>query len=188
VNIRIRSWSSRTFYDPEPVLREFRRLEYALADEDIPDLLRRLRTNGLKPAREGRDALIFAHGMATVVGAKVLVAPGETENCDFITRTTNDQVEHFACVQLKELAPADLSPQQTLATLVANLQKYAPSDSTLAVHLNRQGRIPFADLAEVRAPFSEVWFFWAADPEQATWYLYGGTPGDPILREFTYPA
>ena len=153
----------------------------------MPELVRRLRTNRLKTEREAREALIFAHGMASVLGAKVLVAPGETEDCDFVTKSLVVDMEYFCCVQLKELAPADLNERQTLESLAAGLQKYSKSESVLAVHLNRRTSIPLTDLAAVRAPFSEVWFFWSADPDQESWYLFGGEPGSPVLRPFTYP-
>jgi hypothetical protein len=81
---------------------------------ELPDAVRRLRTNRLKTDREARDALIFAHGMATVLGTKILVAPGEVEDCDFVTRLSIGDTVHFSCIQLKELAPDDLNPNQTV--------------------------------------------------------------------------
>src|SRR5437762_5128712 len=77
VSIRLRTFARRTFHDPEPVLRRLRDVEIQLARTDTPDLVRRLRTGRLKSDREARDALLSAHGMAGVVGAKVYVAPGE---------------------------------------------------------------------------------------------------------------
>lgn len=187
MDIRIRDWSKRTFYDPEPVLRQLRQLERDPGIHALPDAVRRLRTNRLKTEREGRDALIFAHGMAAVVGTKVLVAPGETEDCDFIARMTIGDTDHFACVQLKELAPADLNNTQTLEHLAISLAKYPKTDATLAIHLNRRTTIPLQELASFRAPFSDVWFFWASDPAHLSWHLYGGAQGTPILHPFAYP-
>ena len=187
VDIRVRSWSKLTFYDPEPVLRELRRLERDPALLELPDVVRRLRTNQLKTDREARDALIFAHGMAGIVGAKVLVAPGETEDCDFVAKAVVNDIEHFFGVQLKELAPADLNEHQTLEHLAKSLAKYAKSDSTLAIHLNRRVTISLEDLAAIETPFAERWFFWASDPEYLTWQLFGGAPGTPVLHNFTQP-
>lgn len=184
---RTRDWSRRTFYDPEPVLRELRGLEVSLSDAEIPDVVRRLRTNPLKPEREGRDALLFAHGMATALGVKVFVAPGEVEDCDFITRATVSDTQYFSCVQLKELAPEDLSPKQTLAPLIAKLQKLPSSDAVLAIHLNRRISIPLAELASARVPFAELWYFWAADPSLGSWHLFGDVMQSPALHQFEYP-
>lgn len=112
VNVRLREWSSRTFLDPEPVLRQLRQIEIAAVEADLPDRVRRLRTNNLKTDREARLACLFAYGMRAVLGTTVFVSPGETEDCDFLTRATVGDTTHYHCVQLKELAPADLNPSQ----------------------------------------------------------------------------
>jgi hypothetical protein len=188
MNSRIRAWSTRAFYDPEPVLRALRQLERSLSGGTIPEAVLRLRTNNFKSEREARDAALFAHGMAKVCGVKVLVSPGETEDCDFLTRVRVEATEHFMCVQLKELAPGDLSPNQTLEPLVAKLQRLPPSDAVLAVHLNRRTTIPFEQLAAVRAPFAEVWFFWAADAALEQWCMFGDVMTSPQPYEFRYPS
>lgn len=187
MSTRLRAWSRRPFYDPEPVLRNLRRVEIALLETETPDLIRRLRTNRLKTEREARDALIFAHGMASVLGVKVFVAPGETEDCDFITRARVGDTYHFCCVQLKELAPEDRNPSQTLASPLDGLQGLPPSDAVLAIHLNRRTRIQSADLAAARAPFAELWFFWTPDPEVNSWRLFGNTMATALSYEFEYP-
>lgn len=184
---RLRAWSHRVFYDPEPVLRELRRLEDVLSAHELPELVRRLRTNKLKTDREARDALIFAHGMAAVLKTKVLVAPGEVEDCDFITRFTIDEVDHLSCVQLKELAPADLNANQTIDSLLDKLRGLPPSDAVLAIHLNRRLSIPFGDLAAEEIPYTEVWYFWAADPSTTKWRICGDAKATPRVVEFEYP-
>lgn len=188
MNSRVRAWASRTFYDPEPVLRALRQFERSLSGGPIPEAVLRLRTNNLKSEREARDAALFAHGMAKVCGAKVLVAPGETEDCDFLTKIRLEGTEHLMCVQLKELAPEDVSPTQTLEALIAKLQRLPPSDAVLAIHLNRRTTIPFEQLAAVRAPFAEVWFFWAADAALQQWRLFGDVLTSPRPYEFRYPS
>ena len=79
------------------------------ADANISDRVRSLLTNTLKTERETRDALIFAHGMSSVVGTRVYVAPGETEDCDFVTSVAADGTRYYTCVQLKELVPEHLN-------------------------------------------------------------------------------
>jgi hypothetical protein len=187
MNARLRSWAKRAFYDPEPALRALRALEVDLSATSTPELIRRLGTNKLKSDREARDALIFAFGMRTVVGAPVLVAPGETEDCDFITVATVDDTSHYTCVQLKELAPEDLNPSQTLEQLIRGLQDLPKSDTVLAIHLNRRGSIPLSDLVAGRVPFSELWFFWASDPTLTRWHLFGDAMAAPALHSFDYP-
>ena len=188
MNIRLRAWASRQFYDPEPVLRYLRGVEIDLAQSDTPELIRRLRTNRLKTDREARNALLFAHGMSSAVAGKVLVAPGEVEDCDFITKTQVRDTEFFSCVQLKELAPEDLNPSHTLDALVTELSQLPKSDAVLAIHLNRRGQIQLSTLAAVRVPFAELWFFWAATPDMSAWRLYGDAMGQPSLYQFQHPS
>jgi len=187
VSIRLRTFARRTFHDPEPVLRRLRDVEIQLAQTDTPDLVRRLRTGRLKSEREARDALLFAHGMAAVVRAKVYVAPGEAEDCDFVTRATVGDITHYACVQLKELVPDDLNPSHSLESIVAEIEHLPPSDAVLAIRLNRRGRIDYARLAAVRVPFAELWYFWAASPDSKSWRIFGDAMGQPALHEFQYP-
>ena len=187
MNSRLRDWSRRSFLDPEPVLRALRSVELDPSLHELPDAVRRLRTNPLKTDRETRDALIFAHGMAAVLGTKVLVAPGEVEDCDFVSHFRIGDTDHFSCVQLKELAPNDLNPDQTMDALLAKLEKLPPSDAVLAIHLNRRVRIELSELTASHLPFAEAWYFWAADPGLVSWRIYGDTMKSPSLHEFHYP-
>ena len=187
MDVRLREWASRAFIDPEPVLRQLRQIELAAVQADMPDRVRRLRTNALKEDKEARLACIFAYGMRAVVGTTVFVSPGETEDCDFLTRATVGETTFYHCVQLKELAPADLNPSQSLASLLEGINKRSPSDAVLAIHLNRRTSIPIEQLAAAHVPFSELWFYWAADPTHTAWRLLGGAPGSFDLYDFEYP-
>jgi hypothetical protein len=187
MHTRLRTWSSRTFYDPAPVLIALRKVELALADAEMPDLVRRLRTNKLKAEREARIAALFAYGMAGVIGTKVWVAPGEIEDCDFITRFRSGDVSHFSCVQLKELAPADLSPAHNLESLLIGISSRPASDAVLLIHLNRRDHIALRRLGASRLPFAEVWYLWASAPNSSAWTLYGNAKGVATCHNFAYP-
>ena len=165
-----------------------REVEIQLAHTETPDLVRRLRTGKLKSDREARDALLFAQGMAGVVGAKVYVAPGEAEDCDFITRATVRDTTFFSCVQLKELVPDDLNPSQSFNSLIAEVAELPRSDAILAIRLNRRGRIDYTELAAARVSFAELWYLWAASPDSGSWCLFGNAMGQPALYEFQYPG
>ena len=187
MNDRVRAWSRRDYFDPAPVLVALRRVEIELAQSDTPDLVRRLRTNRLKTDRESRDAVLFAHGMSVACGATVFVSPGESEDCDFITRVSVNDTACFSCVQLKELVPEDRNPTQTFDGLIAQLQGLPPSDAVLAIRLNRRQQIPLADLAAARVPFAELWYFWAASADSSSWRLYGDALITPHLYSFDHP-
>jgi hypothetical protein len=188
VNARFRAWSRLRYLDPEPVLRELRALEMAFANANLSDRVRRLRTNALKTERETREALIFAYGMSFAIGTRVYVAPGETEDCDFITSAVAEDTRYYTCVQLKELAPEDLNATHTLHQLMSGLGKRPKSSAVLAVHLNRGMTIGLAELAQARAPFAEVWFFWASSPTLDEWCLFGDVLESPRLWSFSYPG
>jgi len=187
--VQINEFARLPFRDPTPVLRDLRKLEEGLETVSIDPRLRRLRTGGLKPEREARDAALFSHGMAQVLGTKVFVAPVEADDYDFVTMWVADDTQHFCPVQLKELVPDDLNSQATLRTLLEGLSRYAPSLNTaLAVRLNRAGHIEFADLELPRIPFSQLWFFGCASADSARWFLYGDALADPKLVRFDYPT
>ena len=173
MTIRLRQWAALSFVDPIARLVVLRKLEQspelALAD----DAVRRLRTNGLRELREGRIAYLFAVGMQSRFGVEFSVAVGEGEDFDFVVRTVIGDETHYIPVQLKELAPADLNPNQTLEDLFLRIQRRPSSDTVLLVHLNRRERIEYIRLATCRAPFREVWFLWASNSTQNDWSIFG---------------
>ena len=96
-------WARLPYRDPESHLREFRRLEILMSDWELGPKARRLRTGDLKQIRDGRNAALFAHGMATVVGTKVSFADHEAADYDFVTSWVDGDKYRFCPVQLKEL-------------------------------------------------------------------------------------
>ena len=189
---RVREWSKLTFVDPEPVLVRLGRLELRIASlppeqVKLSPRERRLRTNALKREREGRDAALFAHGMAAVKGTKFFVALAEAQDYDFVLMCVVDEVQHFVPVQLKELPPEDLAKRRDLAGLLSGLHPVAPTDTVLAVRLNRTVHVDFRDLEIPPLPYGELWFFWCGDPDQSEWSLYGDALEEPSLWTFEYP-
>ena len=188
-DLRVREWSALKFHDPVHVLRGFRRVEDSL--RELPAELRELspralhlRTNALKPHREGRDAALFAHGMATVLGTKVHFAPVERSDYDFVTGCGLHDTFVYTPVQLKEYAPAG---RESLSELLNDLGHYSQTDTVLAVRLNRRETVDLRGLEIPKLPFSEVWFFWCASEDQSVWTIYGDLLRDPRGFEFRYP-
>jgi hypothetical protein len=188
MSMRVRRWSALQFADPVARLISLREIEnmpeLAQADERV----RRLRTNGLRPIREGRIAYLFAVGMSTLFGVNFEVAIEEAEDFDFVLRTAIGEEVNFIPVQLKELAPEDLNPDQTLEELFDGLQHRPPSNTVLLIHLNRRGQIDYARLAACNAPYGEVWFLWASDSDQNEWTIYGSILGTTTVKSFPYPT
>lgn len=185
---RAREIRNRSFADPEVVLRDMRVLERTVTASPTPDRVKRLRTGPLKPERESRDAALFAHGMSHYLGTKVLVSPGEISDADFLTCIPLPDRQVITFVQLKSLVPSDLNAQATISGVIAGVAKLPPTETVLAVLINREMQIDLAELAGYRVPFSELWFFWASTRDQSQWQLYGNIHADPRLCSFAYPT
>jgi hypothetical protein len=176
-------------YDPVALLQGMRRVERMLRDVVIDERVARLRTNGLRSERETRIACIFAVGLSVALGRQFWVAPGEDGDHDFLIVAPEIQEVSGAVVpvQLKELVPADLNSDQTLADLKARVAHCPRSSTVLLIHLNRRGTISFDDLQTFASPFSENWFLWCSDREQTRWAIFGMRNGEPVHTEFEYP-
>jgi hypothetical protein len=184
------AWSKLEFFDPTGVLRELRAVEERIAPSIQDPRIRALRTHGLKNEREARDAAIFAHGMGeAVLQTKLLLAPVEGADYDFVTTWEDDDVRHYCPVQLKELVPTELNEHQSLEQLFHGLGKYANSQQTVvAIKLNRRFRIELSEIAVPDLAFAGIWLFGATAPDQSTWFLYGDVLRDPVPYAFSYPA
>ena len=111
---RLNVWAKLQFHDPEPVLKRLRALEYALATKDIEPKVLALETNNLRREQEAREAAIFTHGMASVVGTKVFMARHEADDYDFVAAWTENDECRFCPVQLKKLVCRNRNPGATL--------------------------------------------------------------------------
>jgi hypothetical protein len=185
----LKHWSSLKYHDPAQVLRQLRALEGEISASDLPDRVKRLRTNDSKRYREGRDAAVFTYGMSVVHGGPVYYATEERDDYDFVALWADQDTQHFTPVQLKELVPADLNPTATLEDLVTRLaDSVAPSQTVLAVKLNRRGQFDLDKITLPKLPWSEVWFFWSSSPDQSQWSIWGDALTTPIRIDFEYPT
>ena len=176
------------YRDPAADLRSLREVERWMVGKGGDPKVRTLRTAGLKPYREWRDAALFCYGMGQVYGVPILYAPTEHSDYDFVATWVEDQTQNYCPVQLKELVPAELNPNASASDILkAVREKYTPSDTVLAVNLNREGRFDFSELSFDGMPFREVWFFWAAAPGGNEWAIQGDMLGKPTRKLFTYP-
>jgi hypothetical protein len=188
---RLRTFGKLPYVDPKYVLEELRRIEMDISGLEIPERVRTLRTNILKPEREVRDAAIFSYGISCVQGHDVLFAPIEDQDFDFVTTWVSGDTRHFAPVQLKELVPEELNRQASIDDLLSRLSKYSGStDVTFAIKMTRAGRF---EPAEVRVPgnlsIGGLWMYAAISPDQDEWALWGDftKPGPTLGMKFEYP-
>jgi|ERR1039458_2207279 hypothetical protein len=183
----INAWSQLVFRDPEPLLRELRTLEYAVMGLDVADKVLRLRTNDLQNIREGRNAALFAHGMATATGRKVYFAAHEAADYDFVTSWIINEERFFCAVQLKELVPTDLNPTASLEQLLVSLAKYQTTSTVLAILLNRPAQLTLEQLAKFNVPFGQAWLFWLESANGSRWMIEGDLLNNPASYPFRYP-
>ncbi len=189
--ITFRRWRALTYHDPAEKLRRLRAVERELADvlRDADADVRALRTTELNKYRECRDAALFTYGMGLRHDGKVCFATEATTDheYDFVTRWFEGDVAHFCPVQLKELPPEERNPGETIDGLLLKLKKYGPTQTVLAIPLNRREQVNL-DRDWPAVPFAELWFFWASAPGAAEWSIYGDALGTRGQWAFDYPT
>src|SRR5437868_8513406 len=185
---QLRAWKRLKFSDPVPVLQHYRSVERQVAVSNLRDKAKRLRTPMLKGVREGRDAALFTHGMATATGRKVFFAPVEGQDYDFVTCWEENDEGRFCAVQLKELVPTDLNPGATFEGLLEGLAKYSKSETVLAILLNRPFQANVSDLRLDTVPFSQLWLFWQSSSDGNRWAVQGDVLKAPTRYDFEYPS
>lgn len=178
------------FRDPHAFLLELRKLEAKIALSDTPSRIKSLRTNGLKEARERREAALFCKGMSERLGQTVYFASHEDQDFDFVASWVIGDSQHFAPVQLKEVVPTALNTSATLASVICGLEKYTDSlDLTVAIHLNQVGWFDPDALRLQHLKVASVWVFAAVAADQSLWNLWGNfTEDDPDCNQFSYPV
>jgi len=178
------------FHDPTRFLADLRKIEVEVASSQTPERIRNLRTNGLREAREQRQAALFCHGMGQRIGQTVFFAANEDQDYDFVACWVVEGKQHMAPVQLKEVVPQSLNPLATIESIVAGLEKYSDSAGLIvAVHLNQAGRFEPGSLKLQHLRVASFWVFAAASPDQSQWNLWGNfTEPDAYGTRFIYPA
>jgi hypothetical protein len=185
---QLNHWKKLEYHDPAEILKRLRALEIELADVQMDDRVRRLRTAELKRYREWRDAALFLYGLGLAQGRKIYYATLEESDYDFVASWIEDTTQHFCPVQLKELPPADLNSRVDLEKILAgSVKDPRPTSTVLAVRLNRRGHI---ELKGLRVPqnWKQVWFFWASGPNSSNFTVYGDALNDPGQYSFDYPS
>ncbi len=192
-NVRLRQFAKLAYGDPRGFLAALRRLEWAVAASPTPERIKTLRTQGLKPEREMRDAAIFCVGMSERIGFDVRFAPVEDQDFDFIaTWFDGEGMRNYCPVQLKEVAPPQLNAGATIQAVVDGLARYADSaDVTVAIKFNRPSRF---DPAELKLPanlrIGGRWIFAGLSADQSEFGLWGdflSKTNAPLGTRFSYP-
>lgn len=186
----LRAAQKLKYKDPRPFLINLRKIELELAESATPDKVKNLRTNGLKQAREQRQAALFCEGMSHRIGQTVYFAAHEDQDFDFVASWVVGGEQHMAQVQLKEVVPKSLNADAELTSLIHGLAKYTNSSGlTVAIHLNQSGRFEPNHLNLQHLNVASVWVFAAAVPDQSLWNLWGNfTEENPFGTQYAYPT
>ena len=141
----------------------------------LTERVRTLRTNMLKPHREGREAALLCQGIGSaVLNNTVYFARSEKSDYDFISMWITGDTQHYSPVQIKELVPLDINPYLDLNKLISSLHKYNDSrDLTVAIHTNRQGSIDISQIVVPQLNIRELWLFGSLTLDQSKWFLFG---------------
>jgi hypothetical protein len=186
---RARAFSGLKYCNPRQVLVELRKVELAIADRtDVPDAVKHLRTQELKPLRELREVCLFCHGWSQIDGQSFDVAHVEGQDYDAVASWQSDDQLHFAPIQIKEVVPEHLNRKTSVQDIVNKLTKYTDSeDLTVVVHLNRSTPFAPAELVVPPLKIAALWVFGALNAEQTRWMIWGNFLETPRWGEFSYP-
>jgi hypothetical protein len=188
-SIRLRQFGSLLFSEPGPFLLKLRELEHQVARSNLPERMRQLRTNELKPWRELREAALFAYFMGERIGVPVLVARGEAQDYDFVVTWESKSARNYAPIQIKEVVPADINPAASVLAVIDSLSKYgSSSDLTVVIHLNQRTAFDPRTLQVPKLPIGALWMFGAVSPDSNHWALWGDFLVDPFGSRHEYPT
>ncbi|MBZ0165349.1 MAG: hypothetical protein K8I00_00980 [Candidatus Omnitrophica bacterium] len=188
-NIQINEWKLLGYHDPQDALRRIAEIQLIIAKSSFDDKTKTLRTNHLKPHKEGREAALFCHGLGkAVLNRKVYFSLYEKDDYDFVTCWQDQTTLVYTPVQLKEVVPRDLNPETTLNEEIAKLSKYTDSANlVVAMFLNRTGRLKIGDIIVPGLNIGELRLFGFTSKDQSKWFLLGDLLGDRRYFEFDYP-
>lgn len=189
ISDRVRAFQHLEFRDPRPFLVQLREIEARVADSDLPERTKALRTNSLRWSKELREAALFCYGMAQRIGQTVYLAPSEAQDYDFVGSWVVEDTRHFAPVQLKEAVPHDLNVAASVQERVNALSKYVDSeDLTVAIYLNQRVHFDPAKLVIPPLKVAALWVFGAISPDKEQWGLWGNFLETPQGTRFEYPT
>lgn len=185
-----REWQTLSYIEPKRLLIGLRKIAQTLPLSDLGYHAASLRTHGLRPYGEGRQAALFCYGMSQAMSRRVDFAMVEVQDYDAVARYTDDQGELvFTPIQLKEWVPDFLNPSASLQNELDKLDKYVDSeDLAVAIFMNRTTTIHLSELILPRGRIGELWLYGCADSNQSRWMFIGDLLSDkPRYFEFSYP-
>ncbi len=172
-------WKKYEYFDPKVVLPRLQEVRKLVTKSNLPDTVKNLRTNKLRPEREAWDAAVLCALLSSIMGLDMYFSKVESSDYDSVFRWNEGDIQHFAPVQMKELVPEINNPNGNLQSIINSLEKkYTDSsDLIIGIKINRKTRIDFSALNIPALNVGEIYFFGATNEEQTKWTLIGDILG-----------
>lgn len=183
-------WKSLKFMNPTLLLLGLDELFDAVGIRKYKNPADLLRHRDTREIEEDRRCAIFCHGAGQVLNAKILFAPFENSDYDYVGAYSIGGAVHMFPIQLKQVAPNRLNPRGTVRAEIAKLKKYVDSrDLVVAMHVNQKVHLMPADTDVSGLSIKELWLFGQMSEDVGQWLLLGNLMGtSPIAYQFQLPA
>ena len=80
MDTRINEWRKLRFVDPAVILPQLKMIQLQIANSNLSDRIKNLRTAELKKYREGWEAAIFCYGMSQMLDFPIYISPCEVSD------------------------------------------------------------------------------------------------------------
>lgn len=129
---------------------------------------------------EDRRCALFLFGASQVLARRILFAPFESRDYDYVAAYESNGIIRRFPIQLKQLVPNRLNASTNLQSEIAKLRKYGTSPSLIvAMHINRQMHFRPQDLDVSGVKVKELWLFGQCSRSKQTWLLFGNVMSTP---------
>jgi hypothetical protein len=133
-----------------------------------------LRNRRVRHISEDQRCAIFLHGAGQALGKKILFAPFENSDYDYVGAFEHNGTILRFPIQLKQLVPDRLNSSTDLQAEITKLKKYSGlADLVVAIHINRTMRLKPQELDVSGLKVKEIWLFGQLGQNSATWLLFG---------------
>lgn len=167
-------WTSLKYMDPTKLLVGLNELFDASGIRKYRNPSDILLDRRVREIAEDRRCAIFCHGASQVLGTKILFAPYESADYDYVgAYQHNGSVQMFP-IQLKQVVPDRLNSSTCVQHEISKLKKYTDArDLVVAVHINRKVHIKPEDMDLSGLKIKELWLYGELQEDSSTWLLLG---------------
>lgn len=178
-----REWRNLTYMNPTKLLvgmSEMFDSSGLLRHPNPADLLMNRRVRAIA---EDRRCAIFCHGAGQVFNTKILFAPCESSDYDYVGAYQHEgKVIEFP-IQMKQLVPDRINTKTCLQTEVDKLKKYSGArDLVVAIHVNRRIHLHERDIDVSGLNIKEIWLFGKMNNGTDDWLLLGNLMADSLAE------